>query len=142
MLGCEETLRDLQARLDDQRCTASGKLTAGILATLGARKPLAVRADEFNAAAEQYYRTDLCRAQMGEAFEFLEEDFASATGWKEGEKTVLAAELGEKDPVSFLRECRDEVLSDSAPPEVLTRLIGLVILSIQHDTVEAGAEHA
>ncbi|MRR55145.1 MAG: hypothetical protein EG822_11660 [Deltaproteobacteria bacterium] len=142
MLGCEETLRDLQARLDEPGLTASGKLTEGILATIGTRNPLAVRAEEFNAAAEQYYRTDLCRAQMSEAFEFLEEDYASATGWKEGEKTVLATEFGEKDPVSFLRECRDEVLTDSATPETLTRLIGLVILSIHHDTVEAGAEHA
>jgi hypothetical protein len=33
-------------------------------------------------------------------------------------------------------------LSDSASPEVLTRLIGLVILSIHHDTIEAGVEHA
>jgi len=79
---------------------------------------------------------------MSEAFDFLGEDFASASGWKEGEKTVLASELGEKDPVSFLRECREEVLSDRATPEALTRLIGLVILSIHHDTVEAGAEHA
>jgi len=142
MLGCEETLRDLQARVDDHRCTVSGKLTRGILDNLGARKPLAVKADEFNAAAEQYYRTELCRSHMQEAFSFLEEDFASASGWKEGEKTVLTMELGGNDPVSFLRECRHEIVSDSASPEVLTTLIGMVILSIHHDTIEAGAEHA
>ena len=142
MLGCEETIRDLQARLDDPRCTASGKLTRGILASLGAGKPLAVKADEFNAAAEQYYRTDLCRSHMREAFSFLEEDFASASGWKEGEKTVLDTELGGNDPLGFLQKCRDEVIADSTSPEVLSRLIGLVILSIHHDTIEAGAEHA
>ncbi|MGA7826663.1 MAG: hypothetical protein WCA04_03325, partial [Geobacteraceae bacterium] len=91
---------------------------------------------------EQYYRTSLCRTHMHEAFTFLEEDFSSASDWKEGEKTVLIAELDGIDPLSFLRTCRDEVLSDSASPEVLTRLIGLVILSIHHDTVEAGADHA
>jgi hypothetical protein len=141
MLGCENTLRDLQARLEDPSCTATGKLTRGILDNLGAGKPLTVKADEFNAAAEKYYRTDLCHAHMHEAFSFLEEDFASASGWKEGEKTVLAMELGGNDPLSFLRECRQEVISDRASPEVLTRLIGLVILSIHHDTVEAGADN-
>ncbi len=142
MLDCGETLRDLQARLDDQRLTASGKLTRGILDKLGAGKPLAVKADEFNAAAEQHYRTSLCRTHMHEAFTFLEEDFSSASDWKEGEKSALVAELDGNDPFSFLRSCRDEVLSDSASPEVLTRLIGLVILSIHHDTIEAGADHA
>lgn len=142
MLGCKETLRDLQARIDDQQCTASGKLTRWILGNLGARKPLAVKAEEFNAAAEQYYRTELCHSHMQEAISFLEEDFASVSEWKEGEKTVLNIELGGNDPVRFLRECRNEVVSDSTSLEVLTRLIGLVILSIHHDTVEAGADHA
>ena len=136
------TLRDLQARLDDQRLTASGKLARGILDNLGTGKPLTAKADEFNAAAEQYYRTALCRAQMRETFSFLEEDFAAATGWKEGEKTVLVTELGGNDPLKFLRSCRDEVVSDKASPETLTRLLGLVILSIHHDTIEAGVDHA
>lgn len=142
MLGCEESLRDLQTRIENPQCTVSGKLTSGILDKLGNNKPLAVKADEFNAAAEQYYRTDLCRNQMSEAFAFLEEDFATASDWKEGEKTVLTSVLGGTDPLRFLRTCRNEVLADSTSPEVLTRLIGLLILSIHHDTVEAGADNA
>jgi hypothetical protein len=142
MLDCKETMLDLQVRIEDHRHTTSGKLTRGILDHLGARTPLAAKADEFNATAEQYYRTDLCRAHMREAFSFLEEDFATASTWKEGEKTILSMELAGNDPVGFLRECREEVLSDQTSLEVLSRLIGLVILTIHHDTIEAGADHA
>jgi len=140
MLGCRETLRDLWSRIEDPGRTASGKLSRGILGRIGARTPLSVSADEFNAAAERYYRTDLRDGHMDEAFSFLEEDFAAAC-WEEAERGVLQREAGGADPVRFLRECRREVLSGRASPELLERLIGLVILSIRHDAGEAGGRH-
>jgi len=141
LLGVRGTLDDLRARIEDPSLTASGKLGKGILEGLNARDPLAVKATDFNAAAERYYRDDLCRKQMREALSFLEEDFAVPPAWKEGEKTIVKSLLGERDPVGFLRECVDDVLFDSASTESLEKLMGLVILSIHHDTVEAGASH-
>lgn len=142
MLGARATLDDLRARIDDPARTASGKLTQGILGNLNAKTPLSVPAAEFNAAAERYYRTDLCAQHMVEAFSFLEEDFQQAPEWKEGEKTIVKTVLGGNDAVAFLAACREEVLADTVSRDVLETLISLVILSIHHDTVGAGAGNA
>ncbi len=142
LLGCEETVLDLRSRIEDSSRTAAGKLTRGILDKLGTRNPVSVKAEEFNTAAERYYREELCRAHMSEAFSFLEEDFERSATWKEGEKTIITMELGGADPISFLRECREKILTDMVSPANLDILIGLVILSIHHDTMESGAHHA
>jgi hypothetical protein len=142
MLGARAVLEDLKARIEDPALTASGRLARGILESMGAKHPLSVPAEEFNAAAERYYRDDLCRKHMAEAFAFLEEDFRRADQWKEGEKTIVKTELKGGDALSFLAVCRDDVLWDTVPRDVLETLIRLVILSIHHDTVEAGASYA
>lgn len=140
MLGVRETLDDLMARLRDDGLTASGKLTRGILDSIGAKRPMSVNAGEFNCAAERYYRTELCARHMDEAFSFLEEDFSPCRVLKEGEKTILKWILGTKDAAGFLTEIRSDVINDSVSEEVLGKLISLVILSIHHDIVEAGRE--
>ncbi|NMC73741.1 MAG: hypothetical protein GYA56_05185, partial [Geobacteraceae bacterium] len=142
MLGARSVLDDLKARIEDPALTASGRLSRGILESMGARHPLSVPAGEFNGAAERYYRGHLCRKHMAEAFSFLEEDFRRADQWKEGEKTIVKNELKGGDALSFLASCRNDVLGDTVPAHVLESLIRLVILSIHHDTVEAGTAHA
>jgi hypothetical protein len=139
MLGVRSTLSDLRVRIGDQRQTVSGRLTTGILDSIGARTPLSVDAAEFNSAAERYYRTELCASHMAEALSFLEEDLAAASSWRDGEKAILAGIVPDRDAVAFLQECRSDVLLERAPEAVLQRLISLVILSVHHDTVEAGA---
>jgi hypothetical protein len=140
MLGMRETMDDLMARLRDDGLTASGKLTGGILGSIGAGDPMSVSAAEFNSAAERYYRTELCAKHMDEAFTFLEEDFSPARALKEGEKTILKWILGTKDAADFLKEIRSGVINDGVTEDVLGKLISLVILSIHHDTIEAGKE--
>jgi hypothetical protein len=140
MLGMRETMNDLMARLRDDGLTASGKLTGGILGSIGAGDPMSVSAAEFNSAAERYYRTELCAKHMDEAFTFLEEDFSPARALKEGEKTILKWILGTKDAADFLKEIRSGVINDGVTEDVLGKLISLVILSIHHDTIEAGKE--
>jgi len=141
MVGARPTLDDLRARIEDPSLTASGRLTKGILEGLNAEKPLSVPSSEFNAAAERYYRTDLCKKHMAEAFAFLEEDFRQAERWKEGEKTIVKTVLNGNDAAAFLAACRNDVLADTVPVDVLETLLSLVILSIHHDTVEAGGIH-
>ena len=140
MLGLRTTMEDLIARLQDDTITASGKLTKGILKTVGADNPLAVKATEFNNAAERYYRTDLCLKHMVEAFSFLEQDFSPVRQLKEGEKTILKWILGTKDAADFLKECKDDITNDRASEDILSKMISLVVLSIHHDTIEAGNE--
>lgn len=140
MLGLRPTMDDLMARLRDDGLTASGKLTGGILKSIGARDPMALNAAEFNGSAERYYRSGLCAGHMREAFTFLEEDFSPLRSLKDGEKTILKWILGTKDAAFFLKEIRDEVISDSATEADIGKLISLVVLSIHNDIIEAGKE--
>jgi hypothetical protein len=138
MLGLRATMGDLMARLRDDNVTASGKLTRGILGSIGARDRMAVSAAEFNSAAERYYRSDLCAKHMREAFTFMEKDYSSVRTLKEGEKTILKWILGSKDAADFLNEIRDDVINDGVSEDDLGKLISLVVLSIHHDIAEAG----
>ncbi len=53
MLDLKELIRDLESRINDpEQYAASGKLTRGILRSVNARSPMALRADTFNQATD------------------------------------------------------------------------------------------
>ena len=68
-------LDDLERRLDfPGECSASGKLSKGILKRLNARDPMQVPAEQFNQAAEDHYRETLKQTHLAEAIDYLERD--------------------------------------------------------------------
>ena len=79
LFGMQDTIDDLRARLaDPDRQAAVSRLTRGILGGSGCRRPTDLSAEEFNQAAEVYYREGLRRRHIAEALWFLEEDCRSS----------------------------------------------------------------
>jgi hypothetical protein len=75
MMGLEQSLKDLGTRIEPATTTsATARLTGAILDRSGARTPLKVSADTFNAASEAYYREELRAAYIREGFHDLRED--------------------------------------------------------------------
>lgn len=138
-MGLDDLLDDLERRLREPRSySALGRLTSGILAKGGARSPFDLAAREFNLAAERYYREDLRREQIIEAWRFVTEDIHSMAS---GEvpldiavRDALADILGGQESDGFLGQAHDELLADRLSHQTGARLLQLMILAEDLDS--------
>jgi len=135
-LGLEEILRDLADRLEDwPRRSAAGRLTAGVLDELNLKDPLKAPADEFNLAAERYYRTTLLASHMGEGLDNLAADLhalQSAPALAPSpRRQALEYSTGGIGAAALVESARDRVLNRSASQDELGRLINLLLINIQ-----------
>lgn len=136
---------DLQLRLGDPAtCSTAGKLTRGVLAQAKAPSALGMEAEAFNLAAEEYYRTTLRGKHLAEALAFLESDLEaldrSACDGPAEMRGALQAILGEQSAGAFLRQTRPALLAGTAPLELQTSMIQLLLLSLERDRVRAGQQ--
>ncbi len=138
MLGLEDTVTDLERRLEDpEGLSAVGKITRAILRGKRVRDPLDMTAGDFNRAAERYYRQELRVRHMKEAFLFLEEKVAAkekADGRLRPEsRQALQAILEGTAAADFLALVRRSVLEEKAPLPILLKLLFLMVVMIHED---------
>jgi len=142
MMGLEETIADLEARLTDpQNRSVAGRLTSGILGKLNATAPMRVKADDFNRGAERYYRTGLRLKHMEEALTNLEEDLRDLErAAREGngpERSLLHALGGEQGAAAHLAGARKDLLAERLDAGSLRHLINLTLLTVGRDQAAA-----
>ncbi|MDQ7785145.1 MAG: hypothetical protein RDU20_19825 [Desulfomonilaceae bacterium] len=142
-LGMEETVRDLCDRIDRPRIhSAEGKLTAGILDIMGVDSPMKARAQEFNFAAEHYYRNDLKTRHIREGLDFLREDLQAleaVRGFSElGYKGAFRYVLGERSATGFLDSMVPDIIDETVHVDDLRRLIDLMLATVHHDCAQSG----
>lgn len=131
-MGIEDTLDDLERRVENPKdYAASEVLTRDVVATTGAKDALALDADEFNLAAERYYRQDLSLRHLAEGFHALNEAIAGIDGTAEVSpriREILQSVLGQHTAREFLASIRADVLRGSLPSEQLQRLAWLMLV--------------
>lgn len=138
-LGMEETIRDLRQRLENpQFHSVSSRLTAGILDKAGTDDAMKLSGQQFNLAAERYYRDDLRERHLREALSELRRRVRSL----ERRATLIDGPLREalrrcfgKAGASGLLDGAEETLCSGRPAPLpwLRRLINLVVLVIQDE---------
>ena len=138
-LGMEEVLSDLSGRLEDwQGRSAAGRLSKGVLDELGVRDPLKASANEFNLAAERYYRTTLLSAHMQEAFDYLTADakaLESAPGLASSpRREALDYATGGRGAAELVRSAKNKILNQAAEQDELDRLINLLLINIRAES--------
>ncbi len=138
MFGMSETIDDLDRRLaDPDRHSALGKLTGSIMGREKSHSPLKMKATDFNRAAENCYRTDLRKSHTLEGFCCLEEDLrqiaAAAGSERQIMRSTLKSILKDQDSSAFIQSIRQDVVEEKAPPEVLRKLISLLLLTVVFD---------
>jgi hypothetical protein len=129
---------DLKLRLDfPGECAASGKLSRGILDRLGARNPMAVPAEQFNLAAEEYYREELKEQHFHESLEYLERDLQRLDHAADLGDNVIRRNLNYtlkgQSAVSFLKQIKNDLINERADAETCQKIINLLIFSVQRD---------
>jgi hypothetical protein len=138
MLDLSGTIEDLQRRLDrPEECSALGKITRSVLDDLGSSSPMRTGVDEFNRAAERYYRDVLRRKYLEEGFNLMEEDIWSLDPSHAGGGGAYAKEvrsiLRDRSPLDFLFSVKQDLMEETASPDELITLIGLLLITIHHD---------
>lgn len=142
--GWEDVLEDLEARVRaPERYSAAARLNKDILAEAGARHPFALRAREYNAAAERYYRGTFKRRSLEQAFDDFEAGLRALetdSRQDQGLRRALHAVVGEAAPLAFLRQRRAAVIAAELPETEVLKLLRLLLVSIHHDAMRAGDE--
>jgi hypothetical protein len=133
----DETIRDLTDRIDSaSRDSVADRLTRRICEAAGVSSPMALTSDEFNAAAETFYRERLKREQMGQALDQWSEQVRqldAMSAWRSGHfNQALFAVLKGRDASSFISTVRSAVIAEELPLAAVTRLIHLMLLTISH----------
>lgn len=142
--GLEATMDDLARRLADPgRLSAAGRLTTGILETVGGSSAMEVSAREFNTGAERYYRTTLRQQQMTEAFDLLHAacrtlDTTAAESGSEFQ-TALRLILHDRPAGEFMADIRRDTLDERLDLVTLRRLMNLLLLKVRHDEQASAA---
>jgi hypothetical protein len=140
-LGLEHTMEDLVLRVDHpDECSATGRLTRGILDEAGVGSPMALDARDFNEAAERYYRERLRRRHLDEAFSLLRQDLLALELGPQGDgngETGLRHILYNHRPSEFLTMVKDDMMEERISVDDLTRLVNLVVMSLSHDIRQA-----
>jgi hypothetical protein len=136
MMRLGETIKDLSERINHPDLCAAGKLTQGILHHAGVSSPMKLSGDEFNLAAERYYRNTLRCRHIREAFDSLEEDVGDLEAYAILDRYECRAALHsvfkDKSASKFLKSVRDED-EDSMTPETVKMLIRLILLTVHAD---------
>jgi hypothetical protein len=130
-MNLQGTVFDLRERLEQPaECSAFGRLTSGILRNRRRGSPLDIRAQEFNQAAERFYREELRTQHLDESLDILEEDLAgSAEQFQENPaaRNALAETLRGKGVLEFFSFARAELKAGNPACDVVRRLIHLML---------------
>lgn len=141
-LGLQERMTDLKRRLDPRQGeSAQDRLLRGILDEAGARHPLALSADAFQAAAARFYRRGLHEQFMREALDLADGDFQRLSEWSRQDVETgkaVADILDGEEPTHFFRAVRPTIENGSASPSVLLKAIRLSLLVIGHEAKRHG----
>ena len=138
MLGLKETMDDLTLRLEcpDSHATA-GRLTGSILNSAGAKSTLHMKANDFNKAAEKFYRDDLKRHHIRDAFRLLEEDMSRIDAVchkdKQMMRNALQFTLKDQNVSQFLSITKEKAIREEVSTNDLVKLINLTLISIDND---------
>ncbi|MHB1022860.1 MAG: hypothetical protein ACYC46_07565 [Acidobacteriaceae bacterium] len=146
-LGMQPLVEDLNARMEDASQTATHRVTRGILreagvtpsASYGANgnlheKALHQPAEEFNLAAEQYYRGPLYHRQLNEAFVLFSHDFNDLLDRIDAGdselRQMMSAGVRVQDPRRFLQQVRLSVEAGTLSEYEISVLLSLCLVLI------------
>ncbi len=145
IFGMPGHLEDLLGRVKaNTGGPVASRLTRAVTERAGARKALDLDSEEFNLAAERYYRTDLRVRHLRESLAIFRQDLSrlekGIAGHDGKVRGALEDIVPEDSAPSYLMNMRKTILEGCAPVEELRRLIRLVILTEHAEAVEEERE--
>ncbi|MCS6265066.1 MAG: hypothetical protein H8K11_15020 [Nitrospira sp.] len=123
-----------QRLLESESHSTAGKLTRGILDSIGAGNPMQLSGEEFAQASEAYYRRQLRTQYVREALGCVREDLQAIDGGGSGcdrrYRGIATAVIGPRSAADALAEAEKDLLSETAEVPTLRRCLALCLLTI------------
>jgi hypothetical protein len=140
-------MKDLWERINNfDEYSVSSRLIKGILNSKQKHSPLNMDSDEFNNAAESYYRGDLKRRHISEALLSLKEDCRmidkSILSSNDSLSKTLRFILNDSRATQILDILKDDVVEERVDLEHLIKLIHLILVVEYTDQLAAKHEEA
>jgi len=137
LLQLQETIADLARRCDEPNIHgASGKLQRSIL-DKGVYSPMDMKGEEFNSKAEQYYRNDLRKEHIREAWQFLARDLQRLETGRVPDCDLYRAALQQimhgQGTAEFIALLEQDILEERASADDIVKLLHLMTLTIHAD---------
>lgn len=146
-LGMQPLIEDVSARMEDAALTATERVTRGILREAGIaqhnnygtnghlrQKTMRQPADEFNLAAEQYYRDPLYHRQLNEAFVLFSQDFNDLLDRIDAGdselRQMMSSGVRVQDPRRFLQQVRVTIEAGTLSEYEISVLLSLCLVLI------------
>jgi hypothetical protein len=141
MLNMKNTLSDLERRINEpDQFAVSGKLTRNILGQTNARSAMSVKAETFNQAAEQYYRTDLRIKHIKESFDLFKKEIAvlpeNKAVMSHDIRQIMRIVLNDSTLDSFLDMAQKEIMNGSASGDLLEKMLYLILTHIHYKNTD------
>ncbi len=136
--GMNDVLQELKRMIRDPWRTASGRLCAEICRKSGAASPMRLSGEEFNTAAEKYYRTDLREKYASEGFSFLWKDLKKFEDREELWNVMGAQEHG---PSEYLHLMERKFLGGDLRIEEIIKLVSLLGYSAGKNAEQAAEDN-
>ena len=139
-LGIQATIDDLAQRIEHpNEFSATGKITAGILDHMGISTPMRAEAQEFNHAAESYYRNRLKELHLREALDLFLEDLRDLNRLEDRDREIyreaLREAFGESDALCTTESLPQEIQREELRLDQLRTLIHLLLITIHRDGI-------
>jgi hypothetical protein len=136
MLNLEDLMNDMKARLNpESTARTSSKLISNILSNTGVDSPFDLNGEQFNLAAEQFYRGPLRKKHIKEALRFLEEDLqkVDASFIDNGEDVFEALNYVLKGTTAsrFLKLSTDDIVEGRVDLQRIIQTIYLMLI-VEH----------
>ncbi|MEF3255215.1 MAG: hypothetical protein K6348_06610 [Deferribacterales bacterium] len=131
-LNMQETIRDLEKRLDEPERRVEHRLRKKICRFAGVKSPFDVDADEFNLKAEEFYRVKLKVKHMHEGVKFLKEDLQYILN-DESLRAYLYEEFKDIDIDRFIDKCWVGIMDDNIGLKEIRSLLKLIIISVWYN---------
>jgi hypothetical protein len=133
MFGIDDTMKDMWSRLNDfDEHSVYSRLMKGIIKDKQKTSPLAINSDEFNYAAEGYYRNDLKKRHMQQALLCFGDDLRmidkSILSVNDVISKTLRFVLQDQSATQLLNNVMDDVVEERINLENLIALIHLVLV--------------
>jgi len=134
--GFEETISDLENRMNVPQQKTEDKLRSGILNQTGAKNSMMLEGDVFNKASEQYYRTTLKQFQMNEAYDELAV-MAKNLNQQAQKSSLIQSQLystfNNQDIETFVQDKRSDVLNETTSAIDSKLLIHLMLMGFHSE---------
>jgi hypothetical protein len=140
ILNLKETLADLQNRLTyPDMISAASVITNGILQEANSLSPMDLTGDEFNKAAESYYRITLRKRHITEGLALLTEEVKLLEP-NPHYTDALRSIIGKHSATGFVESIKEDLIKERLSEKTIRKLIHILLLTIHHDKEKE--EHA